>query len=127
MILLTRDQLIDINARIIKKYSSKEFLGVRDSKALDMLIKAPQSTFFGEELYPTVFDEAAAAIQDLQTEAEQAVEEGVQTAEEISDMAAKYSLYVFVGLLIAMFVTAFAGLAGAKTYLEAQEDNAAIK
>jgi Heme/copper-type cytochrome/quinol oxidases, subunit 1 len=72
-------------------------------------------------------DDAKVAVQDLQTEAEQAIEEGRQTAEEVSNNAAKYSLYIFVGLLIAMFVTAFAGQAGAKTYLEAHEDNTAIK
>lgn len=68
-------------------------------------------------------DDAKVAVQDLQTEAEQAR----QTAEEVSNKASKYSLYIFVGLLVAMFITAFAGQAGAKTYLEAHEDNTAIK
>lgn len=72
-------------------------------------------------------DEAKVAVQDLETEAEQAVEEARETAEEASDEAAKYSLYIFVGLLIALFVTAFAGQAGSKTYLEAHADNTAIK
>ena len=72
-------------------------------------------------------DEAKIAVQDLQTQAEQAEEEGIQTAEEVSDEAAKYSLYIFAGLLIAMFVTSFAGQAGAKTYQDANPDNTAVK
>ena len=72
-------------------------------------------------------DDAKVAVQDLQTEAEQAIEQGRQTAEEVSNNASKYALYIFVRLLIAMFVTAFAGQAGAKTYLEAHEGNIAIK
>ena len=66
-------------------------------------------------------------MQKLQTEAEQAAEEGVEVAEEVSDEAAKYSLYIFAGLLIAMFVTAFAGQAGVKTYQDANVDNTAVK
>ena len=72
-------------------------------------------------------DEAKVAVQDLQTEAKQAAEEGTQMAEEASDEAAKYSLYIFAGLLIAMFVTAFAGQAGVKTYQEVTPDNTAVK
>lgn len=72
-------------------------------------------------------DEAKVTVQKLQTEAEQAAEEGVEVAEEVSDEAAKYSLYIFAGLLIAMFVTAFAGQAGVKTYQDANVDNTAVK
>ncbi len=65
-------------------------------------------------------EEAQSSIQDLTVEAE-------QKAEEVSDDAAKYSLYIFAGLLIALFVTAFAGYGGAKTYHEVHADNTAVK
>ena len=72
-------------------------------------------------------DEAKVAVQELQVKAEQAAEKGTQKAEEVSDEAAKYSLYIFAALLIAMFVTAFAGQAGVKTYQDVNPDNAAVK
>lgn len=72
-------------------------------------------------------DEAKVAVQELQVKAEQAAEEGTQKAEEVSDEAAKYSLYIFAALLIAMFVTAFAGQAGVKTYQDVNPDNTAVK
>ena len=72
-------------------------------------------------------DEAKVAIQELQVKAEQAAEKGTQKAEEVSDEAAKYSLYIFAALLIAMFVTAFAGQAGVKTYQDVNPDNTAVK
>lgn len=72
-------------------------------------------------------EEAQVAIQDLQVEVEQKAEEGVQTAEEVTDETAKYSLYIFFGLLVALFITAFAGQAGAKTYQEVNPDNTAVK
>lgn len=72
-------------------------------------------------------EEAQVAVQDLRVEVEQAAEEGVEVAEDVSDETAKYSLYIFFGLLIALFVTAFAGQAGAKTYQDVNPDNTAVK
>ena len=65
-------------------------------------------------------EEAQSNIQDLEVKAE-------QKAEEVSDDAAKYSLYIFAGLLISLFVTAFAGQGGSKTYYEVHADNTAVK
>ena len=55
------------------------------------------------------------------------MDQGREKAEEASDEAAKYSLYIFAGLLVAMFVTAFAGQAGVRTYQDANVDNTAVK
>lgn len=71
--------------------------------------------------------QAKGEIEDLQVKAKQAEEEAPKVAEEVTDDAAKYSLYAFIGLLISLFVTAFAGQAGAKTYHDVHADNEAVK
>lgn len=43
------------------------------------------------------------------------LEQGVETTEEISNETVKYSLWVFLGLVAALFITAFPGYAGART------------
>lgn len=43
------------------------------------------------------------------------LERGIETTEEISNEIAKYSLWVFLGLVAALFITAFPGYAGART------------
>lgn len=60
-------------------------------------------------------NDAQAAVEDLQVQAEEALAESAQVAEDITNKTSQYSLYIFVGLLVAMFITAFAGHAGAKT------------
>ena len=56
---LTEEQLIQINTRIIKRYTPKELIGIRESAALNAVIEAPKATAFGEETYPTFFEKAA--------------------------------------------------------------------
>ncbi|UUX32739.1 hypothetical protein [Fundicoccus culcitae] len=65
-----------------------------------------------------VMEEAQTAIADLQVQAQQAVDEAAVVAEDVSNETSKYSLYIFIGLLLAMFITAFAGYAGTKTAVE---------
>ena len=56
---LTEEQLIQINARIIKKFTPQEIIGVREKEGLNAVIEAPKATAFGEDAYPTIFDKAA--------------------------------------------------------------------
>lgn len=69
-------------------------------------------------------NDAQQAVSDLQVQAEQALAESAQVAEDVSNATSKYSLYVFVGLLLALVITSFAGYAGAKTARETH--NAAV-
>lgn len=55
---LTEEDLIQINTRIIKRYTPKELIGVREPAALNAVVEAPKATAFGEEAYPTIFEKA---------------------------------------------------------------------
>lgn len=68
--------------------------------------------------------DAQVAIEDLQVQAEQTLAEAAQIAEDVSNETSKYSLYIFIGLLVAMFITAFSGHVGAKITVET--DNSAV-
>jgi len=70
-----------------------------------------------------MLSEAEQAVADLQAEVEQAIEEARVKAEEVTNATARYSLYIFIGLLIALVISSFAGFAGAKTF-QAQHDTA---
>ena len=56
---LTEEQLIQINTRIIKRYTPKELIVIREPAALNAVIEAPKATAFGEEADPTIFEKAA--------------------------------------------------------------------
>lgn len=71
-----------------------------------------------------LLSEAETALNDMRSEAEQAIEEARVQAEEVANATSKYSLYLFIGLLVAMVLTSFAGFAGAKTF-QHQDDPAA--
>lgn len=58
---LTEEQLIQINTRIIKRYTPKELIGIREPAALNAVIEAPKATAFGEEAYPTIFEKSSSA------------------------------------------------------------------
>lgn len=65
MIYLKAENIVRINAKIITTTSKGEMIGIRDAAALDMAIKQPQQSVFGEELYPTIFDKAAILVINL--------------------------------------------------------------
>lgn len=67
--------------------------------------------------------EAETAIADLRADAEQALEDARIQAEEVANATARYSLYIFFGMLLALVISSFAGFAGAKTF-QAQHDPA---
>lgn len=56
---LTENLIIELNERVIKRYSPKEIIGVREPGALEMLVNAPKEIVFGQELYPTIYEKAA--------------------------------------------------------------------
>ena len=56
---LTEEQLIQINTRIIKRYTPKELIGIREPAALNAVSEAPKATALGEEADPTIFEKAA--------------------------------------------------------------------
>lgn len=55
---LTVHQLIALNAYLIKTYSPKEILGVRDPGALQMCVQSIHASAMGEEVYPSLIDKA---------------------------------------------------------------------
>ncbi|MBB6023677.1 death-on-curing protein [Paenibacillus sp. JGP012] len=62
---LSIQEVIAINVAMIKRYSPGEQIGVKDSNLLESAVLRPQSSAFGDEAYPTVYEEAAAIFQSL--------------------------------------------------------------
>ena len=60
---LSRAQVLRIHQRQIEHFGGIN--GVRDSRALDSALARPQSTFGGEDLYPTLAEKAAALLHSL--------------------------------------------------------------
>lgn len=59
MIYLTNDMYRQINKLVIKRYSPREPVGVVHPQVIESLNETLKSEYFGQELYPTVFDKAA--------------------------------------------------------------------
>jgi death-on-curing protein len=55
---LTLDELLEIHFHMIDKFGGLR--GVRDKTLLQSAVDLPKSTMFGEDLYPTIYDKAAA-------------------------------------------------------------------
>jgi|SRR5579872_182569 len=55
---LTFDEILEIHDEMIKKFGGMR--GIRDKNILLSVVEIPKSTAFGEELYPTIHDKAAA-------------------------------------------------------------------
>jgi death-on-curing protein len=55
---LTLEQILRLHDAVIKKFGGLK--GVRDSNLLFSSVESPKMSIFGEELYPSVFDKAAA-------------------------------------------------------------------
>ncbi|MDZ7836364.1 MAG: type II toxin-antitoxin system death-on-curing family toxin [Alkalibacterium sp.] len=56
---LSEKQVIFFNVYLIKKDSPEEFIGVKESTALNMCLQSIHLTAFGEEVYPTLEEKAA--------------------------------------------------------------------
>ncbi|PAD92340.1 type II toxin-antitoxin system death-on-curing family toxin [Shouchella clausii] len=57
---LHHQELILINAMLIKRYSPEEQIGIKDAALLDSAINRPKQSAFGEEAYPTIWLKGAA-------------------------------------------------------------------
>ena len=60
---LTLEQILTIHTAQIERYGGSH--GLRDLGLLESSVYRPGSTFGGEELYPTIFDKAAALTHSL--------------------------------------------------------------
>lgn len=56
---LIEEQLIQINTRIIKRYTPKELIGIREPATLNAVVETPKANIFGEEAYLAIFEKAA--------------------------------------------------------------------
>ncbi|SDN05044.1 type II toxin-antitoxin system death-on-curing family toxin [Bacillus sp. OK048] len=62
---LTEAQVIFLNSHQIKLYSPKEQLGVKEPTLLNNAVNRPKSTMFEQELYPKIYEKAAALFESL--------------------------------------------------------------
>lgn len=62
-IFITLEQVLAIHHDQIEKYGGTH--GIRDLNLLESAVQRPQSSFMGEDLYPTVFDKAAALLHSI--------------------------------------------------------------
>jgi death-on-curing protein len=60
---LSAQQVLFINARVIAETGGKT--GLRDLALLESAVGRPQATFDGKELYPSLFEKAAALLDSL--------------------------------------------------------------
>lgn len=60
---LTLDEVIAIHESMIENYGGSH--GIRDIGLIQSAITRPQATFGGEDLYPSIFDKAAALFHSL--------------------------------------------------------------
>ena len=65
IIYLATNQVIAINAVQIRLYSPEELLGVKDPNLLDSALNRPKQSLFGEDAYPSIYEEAAALFESL--------------------------------------------------------------
>lgn len=63
IIFLTLDEVLAIHHEEIEKFGGSH--GVRDLNLLDSALLRPQSSFMGEDLYPTIFLKAAALMHSI--------------------------------------------------------------
>lgn len=57
---LTVEQVIEIHEEMLHRYGG--LAGIRDANLLQSSVFLPQTCAFGQELYPTIYDKAAAYI-----------------------------------------------------------------
>lgn len=63
IIFLTLDEVLAIHHEEVEKFGGSH--GVRDLDLLDSALHRPQSSFMGEDLYPTLFLKAAALMHSI--------------------------------------------------------------
>ncbi|GAS85281.1 type II toxin-antitoxin system death-on-curing family toxin [Paenibacillus amylolyticus] len=62
---LSIQEVIAINVAMIKRYSPGEQIGVKDSGLLESAVVRAQSSVFGNEAYPSIYEKSAAIFQSL--------------------------------------------------------------
>lgn len=62
---LSVQEVIAINVAVIQKYSPGEQIGVKNISLLESAVFRPQSSAFGNDAYPTLFDKAAALFESI--------------------------------------------------------------
>lgn len=60
---ITIDEILAIHDDQVNRYGGSH--GIRDLGLIESAVGRPQATFGGEDLYPTIFDKAAALFQSL--------------------------------------------------------------
>ena len=60
---ITLEQVLAIHHDQIERYGGSH--GIRDLTLLESAIERPKSSFMGEDLYPTIFDKAAALMHSI--------------------------------------------------------------
>lgn len=66
----------------------------------------------------TLLDNAEKELNQLSAQVNEGVEEGIETTNDVMNEASKYSIYAFIGLLLALCLTAYAGKFGAEKDLK---------
>lgn len=62
---LTTQEVIAINVAMIQRYSTGELIGVKSPSLLESAVLRSQSSAFGDDAYPTIFEKAAALFESL--------------------------------------------------------------
>ncbi|MCQ2009915.1 type II toxin-antitoxin system death-on-curing family toxin [Sporolactobacillus sp. STSJ-5] len=62
---LNKNQVIYLNAVLIKRFSPSEDIGIKEPSLLDSAINRPKQSVLGEDAYPTLCQKAAALFQSL--------------------------------------------------------------
>lgn len=62
---LSIQEVIAVNLAMIQRYSPGEHAGVKDPRLLESAILRPQSSTFGNDAYPTIFEKAASLFESL--------------------------------------------------------------
>lgn len=58
MIYLTLEQILNIHAYVLEQHGGRD--GIHEFGLIESAVALPQSTFFGQDLYPKLIDKAAA-------------------------------------------------------------------
>lgn len=62
---LTVQEVLAINVAMIQRYSPGEQIGVKEPGLLESAVHRPQTSVFGKDAYPTIFEKAAALFESL--------------------------------------------------------------
>lgn len=108
-------QKIKERATTISEGIDKEEIATELSRNTDLTPEEAQAAADNiEKSYKEASGKAEQALNDISAQLDSVVEKSAQVAEDTSNQAAKYSLWAFVGLLLAACITSFTGRMGAR-------------